>query len=279
MTTPEVIVPVDWTRRSLAAMIPASVLAKQTGRSLHLVSIVPTESEIEARRRGVREEAEQRGIREPQISILKADLNTVPIGEREGTLMRVINQSPDALVCMATHARSAIGDVLLGSVASDILEGSAHPVALIGPRFSADWQGPLRTVIACLDGSELSERILAPAAAMASATGSGLMLVQVQQPEASHQAMIQDAAESGYLQSKAAEVQRDHHLKANWDVLHGRDPGRTIAEYVAGYPGAIVAMTTHGHTGVRKLAFGSVARDVIHSINCPVLALRPRADG
>lgn len=278
MSSQELIVPVEWSRRSLAALTPANVLSRQTGRSVHIVSIIPTESASEERRTALQGEAERRGIENPTISVLKADLNTVPIGEEEGTLMRVIQASPDAMVCMATHARTAIGDILLGSVASDILNRSDTPVVLTGPQFSADWQGPLQTLLVCLDGSALSEAIIAPAAALAKTTGASLMLIQVQSPDVHHTALAQDAAESGYLQSKAAEIRRDHGFEVNWDVLHGKDPGKTIAEYVAGYPGAMVAMTTHGHTGIRKLTVGSVARDVVHAINCPVYAFRAKGD-
>ncbi len=276
MSNQEIIVPVEWSPRSLAALTPTNVLARQTGRGVHIVSIVPRESDTGQRRGNLEKEAERRGIASPRITVLHADLNTVPIGEEDGTLMRVIRDSPDAMVCMATHARNAIGDILLGSVASDILNGSDVPVVLTGPQFSADWQGPLNTILVCLDGSTLSEAIIDQAASLAKATKASLMLVQVQSPEAHQMAATQDAAETGYLQSKAADIHKRHGLDSNWDVLHGKDPAKAIAEYVASYPGAMVAMTTHGHTGMRKLAFGSVARDVVHGINCPVLAFRPK---
>ena len=276
MSTQEIIVPVEWSRRSLAALTPANILSRQTGRSVHIVSILPAEANTEERRGALHEEAERHGMSNPTISVLTADLNTVPVGDSEGPLMQLIRDSADPVVCMATHARSAVGDILLGSVASDILNASDAPVVLTGPQFSADWQGPLKALLVCLDGSALSEAVIEPAAALAKSTGASLMLVQVQSPEVHQTTVAQDASESGYLQSKAAEIRRAHGFEVNWDVLHGKDPGKTIAEYVAGYPGAMVAMTTHGHTGMRKLAVGSVARDVVHAINCPVYAFRPK---
>lgn len=275
MNATEILVPVEWTRRSLAALTPARSLAEQTGSSVHLVSVIPKEASEDERRQGLVEEAHRHGLQQPRISVLKADLNTMPVGSEEGGLLQLIAESPEALVCMATHARSAIGDLLMGSVATEILNRVKRPVVLTGPRFSADWRGPVRTLVVCLDGSSLSEAIIDPAADMASTTGADLLLVQVQSPDAPATAMTQDAAESGYLQARAADIRRRYGLQANWDVLHGKDPGRAIADYVAGLPDALVAMTTHGHTGARRLTSGSVARDVVHGVGCPVLVYRP----
>lgn len=275
MNASEILVPVEWTRRSLAALTPARSLAENTGSPVHLVSVIPKEASDDERRQALVEEARRHGLQQPRISVLKADLNTMPVGSEESGLMRLVDESPEALVCMATHARSAVGDLLLGSVAGAILNRAKRPVMLTGPRFSADWRGPVRMLVVCLDGSPLSEAIIDPAADMASATGVDLLLVQVQSPDAPETALSQDAAESGYLQARAADIRRRHGLQASWDVLHGKDPGRAIADYVAGFPDALVAMTTHGYTGLRRLAFGSVARDVVHGVGCPVLVYRP----
>ena len=43
-------------------------------------------------------------------------------------------------------------------------------------------------------------------------------------------------------------------------------------------PGALLVMTSHGHTGVRRLFMGSVASDVVKRAPVPVLILRSTAD-
>ncbi|WP_290649731.1 universal stress protein [Aquisalimonas sp.] len=275
MSTQEIVVPVDWTPKSLAALAPARVLAEQTGRALHMVSVIPREASSAERERALEQAARDYSITKPRITVLKADLSNVAIGEHEGSLRGMLDESPESLVCMSTHARSAVGDMLLGSVANDLLRQLGRPIVLAGPRLSADWQGPLNMVIVCLDGSELSEAIIEPAVDMAKETGAQLFLTQAQEPESTHTALTQDASESGYLQRKATEILKQYGVQANWDVLHGRNPARAITEYVSGFPGAMVAMTTHGRTGLRKLALGSVARDVVHDIHCPVLAYTP----
>ncbi|SEP04038.1 universal stress protein [Aquisalimonas asiatica] len=279
MTAADIIVPVERTPRSLRAIAPARALAEQTGRGIHLLTVIPTESSDEDRRRELGQEARDHGIEPSRISVIKADLNTVPVGAEEGALWGAIAEAPDALICMATHARGAVGDMLLGSVATDVLNRAGRPVILTGPRLNADWAGPIRTLVVCLDGSPLSEAIIPPAAELARDTGAELFLVQAQEPDVHASALSADTTESGYVQRIARQIQKDYGLQANWDVLHGTRPARAISEYVAAMPGAMVCMTTHGRTGLGKLAFGSVARDVIHDVHCPVLAYRPTQTG
>ena len=37
----------------------------------------------------------------------------------------------------------------------------------------------------------------------------------------------------------------------------------------------LAVMTTHGHSGLARLVFGSVANKVMHDVNVPVLVIRP----
>ncbi|MFV8836640.1 universal stress protein [Aquisalimonas sp.] len=275
MTAADIIVPVERTPRSLRAIAPARALAAQTGRGVHLLTVIPTESSSEDRRRELAREAQDHGIEPSRISVIKADLNTVPVGAEDSALWGVIAEAPDAMICMATHARSAVGDMLLGSVATEMLNRAERPVVLTGPRLSADWDGPIRTLVVCLDGSPLSEAIIPSAAQLARDTGAELFLVQAQEPEVQASALSADTVESGYVQRIARQIHKEYGLQANWDVLHGTKPARAISEYVAAMPGTMVCMTTHGRTGMGKLAFGSVARDVVHDVHCPVLAFRP----
>ena len=52
-------------------------------------------------------------------------------------------------------------------------------------------------------------------------------------------------------------------VDATVDVATGTDPAATIAEYAATHDVDLVAMTTHGRTGLRHLAMGSVAEGLL----------------
>jgi nucleotide-binding universal stress UspA family protein len=77
----------------------------------------------------------------------------------------------------------------------------------------------------------------------------------------------------GYLEGKARAL-RKRGIEVHTAVEFG-DPKEVIAEF-AGRKGVdLVAMATHGHTGLSALIFGSVAGRVVYSGARPVLLVRP----
>lgn len=55
----------------------------------------------------------------------------------------------------------------------------------------------------------------------------------------------------------------------------GDDPAQAILSVVEEEEIDLVAMTTHGYTGLRRALAGSVAESVLRNVNVPVLLLRP----
>jgi nucleotide-binding universal stress UspA family protein len=62
-------------------------------------------------------------------------------------------------------------------------------------------------------------------------------------------------------------------------VLAGGDPAREIADAAEREGCDLIAMSTHGHTGLKDLIYGSVASDVRHRSVVPVLLVRGTSDG
>jgi nucleotide-binding universal stress UspA family protein len=80
-----------------------------------------------------------------------------------------------------------------------------------------------------------------------------------------------------YLEERCAELTADG-LAAEC-VLAGGDPAREIAEAAEREGCDLIAMSTHGHTGLQDLIRGSVASDVRHRSMIPVLLVRGTHDG
>ena len=57
------------------------------------------------------------------------------------------------------------------------------------------------------------------------------------------------------------------------DVVHGEDAAKEITAYAAANGADMIAVTTHGRTGFRRIALGSVAESVIRHSTIPVLVL------
>jgi nucleotide-binding universal stress UspA family protein len=143
-------------------------------------------------------------------------------------------------------------------------------------------------ILICLDGSDLSEQILPYATEVARRFGSQITLLEVTAPpsavvepatgyfHASSPDKIQRREDEAneYLQGIARRVRRQG-LTVDLLTLPG-DPGRAIVEYAAENEIDLIALGTHGRSGLSRLAFGSVAEHVIKESGLPVLARRPR---
>jgi nucleotide-binding universal stress UspA family protein len=67
-------------------------------------------------------------------------------------------------------------------------------------------------------------------------------------------------------------------LKVHTIVTHG-DPASEIVKIAKQKSVDIIVIATHGNTGWRRLAFGSVAEKVVRTATCPVLTIRSAACG
>jgi len=71
-----------------------------------------------------------------------------------------------------------------------------------------------------------------------------------------------------------ADPLRQAGFKVSLAVKFG-DPIEEIPKFIKTAEIGLVAMTTHGRTGLGRLLFGSVAEGVLHEISVPILLLRP----
>jgi nucleotide-binding universal stress UspA family protein len=78
----------------------------------------------------------------------------------------------------------------------------------------------------------------------------------------------------GYLE-KQARALRESGIEVHTDVAFG-DPKEAIVEYASRPEIDLVAMATHGRSGLRALVFGSVASQVVFSGVRPVMLVRPQ---
>jgi nucleotide-binding universal stress UspA family protein len=103
---------------------------------------------------------------------------------------------------------------------------------------------------------------------MSARTGSPSRYVWTAQEREMHRAEIQQELE------KEAAVLRAVGYQTTTEVLFG-EPAQEICDFVKSANINLVAMTTHGRTGLRRLVLGSVAESVLRTVNVPVLLWRP----
>ncbi len=62
---------------------------------------------------------------------------------------------------------------------------------------------------------------------------------------------------------------------ATWEVLHHTKPAVAIVEHAHDVGASMIAMATHGRTGLPRVVLGSVAMEIARHAPCPVLVHRP----
>lgn len=278
--------PVDGPRAAKAVLVPVdgSVLAARAAEvglilarrlDVPLRYLAAADSSANAMMLRVRMGAQLRTRRLPPA---------VPIVVTEPDAARAIAEVADelpAVVCMATHGRGRVRGAIAGSVAEAVLRRLPAPVLLTGPEFDpARHADPVR-IVACVDGSPESEAILPVAVRWARDLHLALELVTVLHPQLSRQLITlppqDDLLEDMQLHRLADRLRRDSGQDVQWETLHGTDPVPAIVHYATSRPGTLLALTTHGRSGLSRAVMGSVAARLAHTSPTPLLVRGPSA--
>lgn len=194
------------------------------------------------------------------------------------------------LTAMATHGRSGIGRVLLGSVTEKILRITANPLLVVraGEGLTAERVTPLKSLIVPLDGSELAESILPAVADLAKTLNLEMVLFRAYHLPYENYAgedtfsavnygdvisAIRDEAKA-YLEKAVAKVKALGVAKVSCAAKEGL-PTDEIITVGKTTPGALIAMASHGRSGIKRMMLGSVSETVTRHGTAPVLMIRP----
>lgn len=150
-------------------------------------------------------------------------------------------------------------------------------------------------ILVPLDGSALAEAVLPIAVRLATGGGASLLLLQVLTPIAAPiapagfaapylapTAATEDLARLhaeeheqvlSYLEAVAARL-RAPDLRVECAVAEG-DPAEAIAAHARDVGAWLIAMSTHGRSGLRRWLFGSVAEATLRQATMSVLLIRP----
>ena len=218
----------------------------------------------------------------------------VVVGHPAEEILRYARENDIALILMATR-----GQWELGSVADRVLRASPVPIWLVrrGAPAEIDYdRWPKIVVIVPLDESKLAEGILSHVEAMAEQRGTDIVevvLVGVCEPPVipsdypegegmpvSWEERVQQETAACQVGSKKyrsgiEKRLRDAGINVSSQTLVGRVADEII-DYAAKTPFSLIAMSTHGRSGVSRWVYGSVAERVLVGASSPILLVRPR---
>lgn len=184
-------------------------------------------------------------------------------------------------IVVGTHGRTGLAHLMLGSVAERVVEHTHCSVLVARPPHRAG------VVVAATDMSEPSLAAVAAGADAAKRSGARLVVVSALDwtayatdavagligavavvPPEELQREVRDA-----LRSTLEQAMTRLGVVGEAQVLDG-PAASAIVEYAEEVGAELVVVGTHGRTGLKRIALGSVAEQVIRGAGCSVLVAR-----
>jgi nucleotide-binding universal stress UspA family protein len=296
MKLQSIMVPLDGSPFAEAALPLAGMVAHRAGARVRLALVHPpaTPPGAEAATVDVSVQERERTYLAATASRLDPSGQIGPDlvlleGQPGEALAAELERHPAGLVVMATHGRGAVSRMWIGSVADYLIRHVHAPILLVRPR----GEGPvyagnrLDEVLIPLDTSTTSEQIVEVAMAVAG-PAARITLVHVVEPVLGvaepalpfpmpmDPKLIEELRQMAQARlDRVAERLRQRGTTVVTRVLTGMGAAAMILEEAARSRYDLIAMTTHGEGGLRRLLVGSVADKVIRGAEIPVLTMRP----
>ena len=233
----------------------------------------------------------ERYLRKEEERAIKIDTQML-VGHPAEQIVDYADSQGIDLVIIATHGRSGVRRWALGSIADKVVKGATRPVLLIrsgSPRPEVRERGILNKAIVPLDGSEEGETVIQYIEELAYRFKAELFLLGVvtqvysfyTAPEyavypSEHLESV-EALTKDYLEKVGAQL-RQRGISTKCDVRVGNVADEIIA-FADEINADVIAMTTHGRSGVSRWALGSVADKVLHKGTVPLLLVRASGAG
>ncbi len=252
-----------------ARVVDAAQPVLGPGRNVELVHVITAELDDLAGVDATAAQLEERGV--------AVSRNNPSAPDAAAALLKTIASGSSELVLMGTHGRSGSGRFIRGSVAERVMRECPAPLLMINPTVDAPL--PPRSILVPLDASENSFEVIPPLLDVIAETDAHVTLLFVD---------FDDPTDTAELRDRRRE-QRKTDI-ANWlaepakhitsagftmDVRVEHGIAADVILQVANEPGYdMLAMTSHGRSGIARWALGSVAEKVLSECEKPVLLKR-----
>jgi nucleotide-binding universal stress UspA family protein len=222
---------------------------------------------------GVQERLDREGVRV---------VSEVRVGSPTGVILDVVEARQATMIAMATHGATGLKRFLLGSVAEGVLRKSPVPVLAVRPfwRSEGDLQQdaerrPVGTLLVPVDGSDLSALVVPAALEFASLFEPRVVLLRVleRRRKAGDARELEEA--TSHLQGIARLFERKG--VETLQIVEKGDPVEAILKTARDHGADLIAMTTHGRSGIGRLVTGSVTEQVLRQAPVPLLVVRADA--
>ncbi len=289
----------DFSKVSDQALHYALDIARRTGSTLHVFyAQVLHEDPFSAGERPepaadletIRDRLSMGGNGEPLSDGEGKGIEIVEAVERDVAAAPAILNYADVhdidVIVLGTHGRRGIRRLLLGSVAEEVVRRADQPVLTVRGRAEEQPMSDLQIgrILVPVDFSDFSRKALRHARELSALYEASIDVLHVVE-EKLHPAFYVGGVQSIYdvepdIEAKATDKLEEFvtntpgpKTPVNRHVLFGR-PAHGIADFVEDEGTDLIAMSTHGQTGLERFLLGSVAEKVVRHVECPVLTLK-----
>jgi nucleotide-binding universal stress UspA family protein len=199
-------------------------------------------------------------------------------GSPAGTITTIAEGEAFGAIVVGSPHRGALGRVLLGSVATSLLNGAPADVAVAPKGYAQTRHGPLGSIAVGYDGTPEARMALRRAEALAKRSNARLRLLTVVRPPVAAPAMVPGA----YAPESPPEPDKvilegvdsvDFALAAEPVRLDG-DPATQLTKACEESPVDLLVLGSRGYGPLARVLLGSVSRRIVQDAPCPVLTVR-----
>jgi nucleotide-binding universal stress UspA family protein len=214
----------------------------------------------------------------------------VLVGEPAPALIAEADLRQADLIFLCTHGRSGISRLVYGSVAEAVVAGSHVPVFLArawGRHAARPFEATRKMVLVPVDGTPRAARAVAIASGLAIQLGQELRLLRVVPPldEAAlgPERWIVDVSPAA-LEAEETQAVADVDAQAATLLQSGiaatatvrlEPVGMGIVDEARECGATMIVLATHPHTGLARLLVHSVALEVLHRTELPMVLIGP----
>lgn len=197
----------------------------------------------------------------------------IPEGRPADEIVRLAVEGGHDLILMCTRGRTGLKRLVLGSVAEEVLRLSPVPVLIVRPLEKGAAAPKVRRIVVPQDGSHRSASILPAVAEMARAMEAKIAFVTVVSPSKKEDLPVEVVSENIFREQKKLQKRG---LEVEIAILYG-DPAAEVMAYAERNHADLIAISTHGRSGLDRLRYGSVAEKILRKTQAPLLVLRTAA--
>lgn len=240
-------------------------------------ALIGSQDAIEKIRNSAQTQLEETVGKVEEVSFSADAITGTPFVE---LLRRVRDKSADLLVLGSNGSSDPLKGA--GVLATKCVRKAATKVLLV----RADHSGPFKKVIACVDFSESSHRVVEQAIRVAQQDGASLILLHVCSPPwkgADYVAQPSPEDEQHHSDSLSERMQialepfesEIHALQVETNVVENVRESDGIVQFIGDSAADLVVVGTRGRTGIRAILLGTVAEHIVRESPCSVLAVKP----